>query len=291
MLAYENEAITAQREVEDVDYVVPDQTILIENPVAVTKDAPPAAKALHGLLAQRCGAEDPGRKGYRPVDRTPSPGRTSPTLRALHDREVRRVGHQARSSSTPTTGSSPRSSKTSGCRRIAASAPAVQAPRQAASRPSWLGRGFMPPTSASSSSFHLCDHLEVDGERWGWLLAGNLSPVLGRGAQAELLRVPRRCLDQRGGGYAHRLGARADSFPRQGVRQRADRPPFALPTIVAGTLSSRSTARRVARHQHRLHAGRGRGCAALRDAPVSRPLGTARSPRARPRDGGGCRPR
>jgi sulfate/thiosulfate transport system substrate-binding protein len=43
MLAYENEAITAQREGEDVDYVVPDQTILIENPVAVTKGAAPAA--------------------------------------------------------------------------------------------------------------------------------------------------------------------------------------------------------------------------------------------------------
>ena len=40
LLSYENEAITAQQKGEDVDYVIPEQTILIENPVAVTSDAP-----------------------------------------------------------------------------------------------------------------------------------------------------------------------------------------------------------------------------------------------------------
>jgi sulfate/thiosulfate-binding protein len=78
MLAYENEAITAQREGEDVDYVVPDQTILIENPVAVTKDAPPAAKAFMDFLlsdaAQRIWAE----KGYRPVDQNALAGTNFP---------------------------------------------------------------------------------------------------------------------------------------------------------------------------------------------------------------------
>jgi sulfate/thiosulfate transport system substrate-binding protein len=67
MLAYENEAITAQQKGEDVDYVVPDQTILIENPIAVTKDAPPAARAFVDFLrsdeAQKIYAD----KGYRPV--------------------------------------------------------------------------------------------------------------------------------------------------------------------------------------------------------------------------------
>jgi sulfate transport system substrate-binding protein len=67
MLAYENEAITAQQKGEDVDYIVPDQTILIENPIAVTTDAPPAAKAFVDFLytdeAQKIFAE----KGYRPV--------------------------------------------------------------------------------------------------------------------------------------------------------------------------------------------------------------------------------
>jgi sulfate/thiosulfate transport system substrate-binding protein len=67
LLAYENEAILAQAKGEELDYVVPEDTILIENPVAVMKDAPPAAaKFLHYLRseeAQRVFAK----AGYRPV--------------------------------------------------------------------------------------------------------------------------------------------------------------------------------------------------------------------------------
>ena len=37
LLAYENEAIFAQQKGQDIDYVVPDSTILIENPAAVTR--------------------------------------------------------------------------------------------------------------------------------------------------------------------------------------------------------------------------------------------------------------
>ena len=39
LLAYENEAIFAQNAGQPIEYVVPDQTILIENPAAVTVDA------------------------------------------------------------------------------------------------------------------------------------------------------------------------------------------------------------------------------------------------------------
>jgi sulfate/thiosulfate transport system substrate-binding protein len=38
-LTYENEAITARKKGEDVDYVIPPQTILIQNPTAVTSDS------------------------------------------------------------------------------------------------------------------------------------------------------------------------------------------------------------------------------------------------------------
>ena len=41
LLSYENEAILAKQGGADVDYVVPDDTLLIENPAAVTKDAVP----------------------------------------------------------------------------------------------------------------------------------------------------------------------------------------------------------------------------------------------------------
>jgi sulfate/thiosulfate-binding protein len=67
MIAYENEAITAQQKGEDVDYVVPDQTILIENPIAVTKDAPPAAQAFVDFLRSPEGQQIFADKGYRPV--------------------------------------------------------------------------------------------------------------------------------------------------------------------------------------------------------------------------------
>jgi sulfate/thiosulfate transport system substrate-binding protein len=67
MLAYENEAITAQQKGMAIDYVVPKDTILIQNPVAVTKDAKPGAKAfvdyLHSPAAQKVYAA----KGYRSV--------------------------------------------------------------------------------------------------------------------------------------------------------------------------------------------------------------------------------
>ena len=69
LIAYENEAITSQQKGEEVEYVVPDQTILIENPVAVAKKSknPVQAKAFVDYLrtpaAQRVFVE----KGYRPV--------------------------------------------------------------------------------------------------------------------------------------------------------------------------------------------------------------------------------
>ena len=69
LIAYENEAITAQQKGEDIEYVIPDQTILIENPIAVTKNARnlKAAQAfvdwLRGEEAQKVFAA----KGYRSV--------------------------------------------------------------------------------------------------------------------------------------------------------------------------------------------------------------------------------
>ena len=69
MLAYENEAIFARRKGQAVDYVVPTDTILIENPVAVTSSSryPDQAKAfvafLRGPVAQAIFAGN----GYRPV--------------------------------------------------------------------------------------------------------------------------------------------------------------------------------------------------------------------------------
>jgi len=70
MLAYENEAITAQQKEQAVDYVVPDNTILIENPIAVvnkSKNAT-ASKAFVDFLLSTEAQTIFAQKGYRPVN-------------------------------------------------------------------------------------------------------------------------------------------------------------------------------------------------------------------------------
>ncbi len=67
LLSYENEAIAAQQAGEEVDYVVPDQTILIQNPVASTEDAPEQATAFVKFLYTTEAQKAFGEKGYRPV--------------------------------------------------------------------------------------------------------------------------------------------------------------------------------------------------------------------------------
>ena len=70
LLSYENEAITAQKKGEAVDYVIPSQTIKIENPIAVTAKAPEAAKAFVSYALSRPAQEIFATWGYRPVDPT-----------------------------------------------------------------------------------------------------------------------------------------------------------------------------------------------------------------------------
>jgi sulfate/thiosulfate transport system substrate-binding protein len=67
LIAYENEAITAQQKGEELDYVIPDQTILIENPIAVTTKAPDAAQAFVDFLRTRPSQQVFAEKGYRSI--------------------------------------------------------------------------------------------------------------------------------------------------------------------------------------------------------------------------------
>jgi sulfate/thiosulfate transport system substrate-binding protein len=87
LLAYENEAITAQKAGIELDYVIPDQTILIENPVAVTteSESPDQAKAFVDWLrtpeAQKIYAD----KGYRSVLPDLVDKKTYPTPKTLFE--------------------------------------------------------------------------------------------------------------------------------------------------------------------------------------------------------------
>jgi sulfate transport system substrate-binding protein len=69
LLSYENEAIKAEDEGEDVEYVVPPATLQIETPIAVTKDAPePAAQDFLDFIWSDEGQEIWAENGYRPVN-------------------------------------------------------------------------------------------------------------------------------------------------------------------------------------------------------------------------------
>jgi sulfate/thiosulfate transport system substrate-binding protein len=69
LLSYENDAIAAKKAGEEVDYVTPDDTILIQTPIAATKDAPAQASDfvnwLYSPEAQQLWADE----GYRPVSK------------------------------------------------------------------------------------------------------------------------------------------------------------------------------------------------------------------------------
>jgi sulfate/thiosulfate transport system substrate-binding protein len=67
LVGYENEALQAKEEGIDLDYVTPDSTILIENPIAVTKDASEAAQPFVDFLYTDEGQQAFADAGYRPV--------------------------------------------------------------------------------------------------------------------------------------------------------------------------------------------------------------------------------
>src|SRR5215216_7790728 len=85
LLAYENEAITAQKAGIDLDYVVPDQTILIQNPAAATTESknPGRAKAFVNWLVTPAAQKIFASKGYRSVLPNLVDEKTYPTPKSL----------------------------------------------------------------------------------------------------------------------------------------------------------------------------------------------------------------
>jgi sulfate transport system substrate-binding protein len=67
LISYENEAILARQQGEDLDYIVPDETLLIENPGAVLIDADPKATAWLDFVLSPAGQTEFVKKGFRPV--------------------------------------------------------------------------------------------------------------------------------------------------------------------------------------------------------------------------------
>jgi sulfate/thiosulfate transport system substrate-binding protein len=68
LLSYEYEAITANKNGEKLEYVIPDDTIKINIDIATTKDAPPAAKTFLDYVLSKPAQEQFASWGYRPVN-------------------------------------------------------------------------------------------------------------------------------------------------------------------------------------------------------------------------------
>ena len=67
LISYENEAILARQNGEELDYIVPDETLLIETPGAVTVDADPVASDWLEFLYTPEAQAVFRKSGYRPV--------------------------------------------------------------------------------------------------------------------------------------------------------------------------------------------------------------------------------
>jgi sulfate transport system substrate-binding protein len=86
LLTYENEAIKAEKEGEDVEYVIPPSTLQIETPIAVTKDATePAAEDFLKFLWSDEGQELWAENGYRPVNPKLADPKQFPTPKDLFE--------------------------------------------------------------------------------------------------------------------------------------------------------------------------------------------------------------
>ncbi len=68
LLAYENEAILANQNGQGFDYVIPDTTVLIENPGAVLKKHVPATEPWLDFVLGKTGQREFALKGFRPLN-------------------------------------------------------------------------------------------------------------------------------------------------------------------------------------------------------------------------------
>jgi sulfate transport system substrate-binding protein len=74
LISYENEAIYARQTGQKIDYIDPDESILIQNPGAVTKAASKPSADFLKFVESKDGQKLFASKGFRPVDGIVSPG-------------------------------------------------------------------------------------------------------------------------------------------------------------------------------------------------------------------------
>ncbi len=99
LLAYESDSIEAQNAGEEIDYVIPDDTLLIETPAATTVDAPDAGGGLPHLPVDARGAAAVGGRRLPAggqVGARQERGHVPDPARPVRHRQPRRVGEGQR---------------------------------------------------------------------------------------------------------------------------------------------------------------------------------------------------
>ena len=150
LLSYENEAIIAKQNGADIDYVVPDDTLLIQNPAAVTKTAGDRREVVPRVPDQRRG---PGRLR---VVRLPSGHRRCRRRRGRRARTTRPTRSRPRARSTPSTTTS-----VAGARLLTSTSATVKRATPSASSPSSSRR----PARSARSRTHVDRPLRGDDRR------------------------------------------------------------------------------------------------------------------------------
>ena len=120
LLSYEYEAITANKNGEKLEYVIPDDTIKINIDIATTKDAPRPGEVVPRLRPVAARPGEVRRVGLPAGQRGRAGGQQGPVprpARAVHDRRPRRLGQGQRPTcSTSRAARSRRSRRTRECR-------------------------------------------------------------------------------------------------------------------------------------------------------------------------------
>ncbi len=81
LISYEDEAIDARQAGQSLDYIIPKESMLIENPAAVTASASPAATAFLNYVESAAGQAVFASAGFRPV----LPGVAAGTVKGAND--------------------------------------------------------------------------------------------------------------------------------------------------------------------------------------------------------------
>ena len=246
LLAYENEAYFSRMQGLDLQWVIPKTTILIENPIAVTKNSSDKAAAnaflrfLRTPAAQQVFAD----YGYRPVVKSVENANRKkfPVRPGLFTIDQLGLGgwEKVQKRFFDPEGGHHGPLPAPGRREHRLSEVAVSTPARSARLEGQGRHGPVP---------RLCDDLphghgrpparraHVGGDERGLavVLGRGLEPGGRRRAEADARRVARRLAAERGARDDHGLGARPRRLPREDRRStRSSTCPFALPTIVAG---------------------------------------------------------